>query len=138
MTNSVSTKLLKAGNLKITPIRLAVLEIIRKLKTPASAQEIQTASPSPLDYVSVYRTLKSFAEAGLVRVVDLRHGHTDYELVDQSSDHHHLVCTICGKIEEFDACLVDQIAKVALKQCPAFAQVTDHSLELFGVCRGCA
>lgn len=136
MAKSASTQLLKAANLKITPIRLAVLEIIQKLKAPASAQEIQSASPSPLDYVSVYRTVKTLAAAGLIRPVNLGHGHVDYEFIGDH-DHHHLICTNCKKMEEFDICLVKQISQTALKQCKNFATITDHSLELFGLCKKC-
>jgi Fur family transcriptional regulator, ferric uptake regulator len=131
-------ELLKRFKLKVTPIRVAVLEVLEKANHPLGISEIhKILEVSGANYVSVYRTMLAFAESGIIRTVNLRHGHTDYELVG-TVDHHHIVCVGCGKIEEFDDCGMDSLVKKVLKQNTSFKTVTDHALELFGTCNICA
>ena len=62
-----------------------------------SAQEIIDALPSRFDQATVYRTIGSLKEKGVVRQIDLRHNHAHYELTD-ARDHHHLICEACGRL----------------------------------------
>ena len=103
-----------------------------------SSQEIASRREMRgLDQVTVYRTLEAFAEKNLVRRINLGHSHADYELV-RERHHHHLVCTQCDAIEDFEGCGVDLLAAKALRQSERFASVTEHSVELFGLCKQCA
>jgi Fur family ferric uptake transcriptional regulator len=104
------------------------------LGIPEIPQEVEK---NGMNYVSVYRTVQAFADAGIIRSVNLRHGHVDYELV-RDDDHHHLVCTGCGKIEEFEDCGMDALIVSVLKRAPSFKRITDHALEFFGTCKACA
>ena len=63
-----------------------------------------------------------------------------HELAEAFSDHHHhhLVCTSCGRVEDFDGCGADRLARQALRRCRAFKSVQEHSIELFGLCYDCA
>jgi Fur family ferric uptake transcriptional regulator len=131
-------EILKRYKLKVTPIRVSVFEVLETAKYPLGIPEVHKAlENSGTNYVSVYRTMLAFAKAGIIRPVNLRHGHTDYELVS-NDDHHHIVCTGCGKIEEFEDCCMDGLIKNVLKQNHSFKAVTDHALELFGTCNTCA
>jgi Fur family ferric uptake transcriptional regulator len=128
---------LRTHHLKATPIRLEILGIFERMQAPMGIPEIHKAvEKSGMNYVSVYRTVQAFAEAGIIRSVNLRHGHTDYELV-RNDDHHHLVCTGCGKIEEFDDCGMEDLMKAVLKRTPSFRAITDHAVEFFGTCNVC-
>jgi Fur family ferric uptake transcriptional regulator len=132
------TAALRRNGLRVTPGRLAVLEVLEGLKEPASAGEIaDMMGKGSVDRVTVYRTLEAFVAGGLAREVHLRHGHVDYEST-QTSDHHHLVCSSCGYSEDFEGCEVDDLVKATLKKHPRFARVDDHSFELFGRCTRCA
>ena len=128
---------LRKHSLKVTPLRLAILSILRKSPDPVGAPEIfQQAKTAGANYVTVYRTMKTLEESGIVRRVNLRHNHADYEL--SGEDHHHLICTTCDRIEDFDGCEIENLAKCALKQSKTFATINDHALEFFGKCRDCA
>lgn len=142
--NMVSTKpmdaktLLRAHGLKVTPIRVQILAILENTDKPLGIQEIHAElKDTEAHYVSVYRTILTFTQAGIIRTVNLRHGHADYELVD-NTDHHHLVCTGCGKIEEFNDCGMDQLIASVLTHTQSFTKITDHALEFFGTCKACA
>lgn len=126
---SPEATLLRERGLKATPARLRVLSALAGLHKPAGIQELSSAANlRAMDTVTLYRALDAFMKAGLVREVNLRHGHADYELADWH--HHHAVCTSCGTVEDLDWC------PVGVAPVKRFA-VIDHALELFGLCRAC-
>ncbi len=130
--------LYRAG-MKITGPRVEILRILHEIGGPVVVPELfEIAKNRGITYVTAYRSLDAFEAAGILRKVDLRHGHADYELVDAANDHHHIVCTGCGKIEDFDGCEMDAVIKKALKGSKEFKEVSDHALELFGTCKSCA
>lgn len=102
-----------------------------------SVQEVKMGTKG-VDTVTVYRTLEAFKRVGLVAQVDLQLGRALYELKEGKSDHHHIVCVNCKKIEDFTGCDYRPIAQQALKQSKGFTKIINHSLELFGLCTLCA
>jgi Fur family ferric uptake transcriptional regulator len=128
--------LLRLHGLKATPQRLTVLSLLAKAKKPVSIAELQKKASS-LDNVTLYRSLETLVENSLARPVDLRHGHTDYELTTDREHHHHIVCEKCGAIEDFEWCPEPALEKKILKN-TSFAKLTDHSVEFFGLCKKCA
>ncbi|MEK7615040.1 MAG: Fur family transcriptional regulator [Patescibacteria group bacterium] len=133
-----SKLLLKEKNLRCTPARLAVLALFESSDHPMSSQEVVARVSRGTAYqATIYRILKSFTDLGILRTVNLRHEHVDYELA-LHSDHHHIVCTGCGKLEKFEGCDAESIAKKALKKCPSFKTINEHAIELFGLCVRCA
>jgi len=136
-TNYFPELLHKAGY-KATPGRLALLEILKAGTEPMSIQEIlKKARTASLDQATVYRILSVLEKLGAVKQVNLRHGHADYEFVDPK-DHHHIVCVVCKRVEDFTGCGAEDVAEQALKQVKSFSKITQHSLEFFGVCKKCA
>lgn len=130
-------RILRAKGMRATKSRTALFSKIASAKKPLSADELfRLLSKTPMDLVTVYRTLQSFIAAGLIRAVDLKRGYMLYEIRDEH-DHHHLVCVSCGATEDFTGCTVNMIAQAALKKSSRFADITDHSLELFGRCKTC-
>lgn len=124
---------LKKTGLKITDSRVDILSVIDTAKTPISAADIHTKKG--IDITTVYRTLETFEKAGLIRRVDLRTDTVLYESV--KNHHHHIVCTSCGVIEDFENCTVSDLSKNILKKAKRFSSIDDHSFELFGVCDTC-
>lgn len=127
---------LKKCGLKVTAIRLKVLEALSKSHRPQTIQQIIAAVPGKTFKVTIYRVLADLKEAGLVRQVDFQQPHAFFELEDPA-DHHHLVCLKCDRVEDFTGCEADRLSKKALAQSKQFAAVTSHSFELFGVCKKC-
>jgi|SRR3989344_884905 len=129
-------KLLRDNNFRSTEGRLALLSALKRSRRPLSVETLTHQVSSRLDEVNVYRALEAFAAAGILRRVDLQHGHAHYEFNDEH-DHHHIACISCGRVEDFTGCEYDKLARKALRQTHGFAKVTNHSLELFGVCNAC-
>ncbi|MES2436761.1 MAG: transcriptional repressor [Patescibacteria group bacterium] len=137
MKHDFST-ILKNKKFKVTPARVAILEVFSKECKPVNAEEIfDSVKDTKIDQVTVYRTLNSFEETGILKRVDLRKGSAYYEL-NSAQHHHHIVCTICGTIEGFDMCSVEKISKEVLNTSKKFKTISDHSLELFGSCTKCS
>ena len=90
------------------------------------------------NYVSsatVYRTLREFVDAGLLKSFQLE-GRTVYEHDYGYPQHDHLYCTRCRKLIEFQSDeLVNLRNEVAAKE--GF-RVTSHRMIIQGICRQCS
>ena len=129
--------ILRKSGYKATPSRLAILGVMKKSKSPMSAQEVIDSLPGDADQATVYRTLKSLKEKGIIKQIDLRHNHAHYELANLS-EHHHLVCMHCGRIEDVHHCGIEEIQGTVLKSSKYFSEIRQHALEFYGVCKTCA
>ena len=125
---------LRRKGLNVTRRRVDILKLLGKAHTPLSAEQMHEKLVGS-DLVTVYRTLQSFEDAGLVSKIRLGGGGARFERA--GVHHHHLVCTSCEKIEELDMPEKD-MNKAALKSSKTFSRVSAHSLEFFGLCRNCA
>ena len=52
-----------------------------------------------------------------------------------NNHHHHILCTQCGAVAEFDGCIVDSLSE-RLEQLTGF-NITDHWMEMWGLCARC-
>ena len=104
---------------------------------PKSIDEMQKSlgTKSP-DRVTLYRMMQQFYDVHLIKRIDFREGFERFEFQDHH--HHHMVCTDCGTIEEFELCEADHISEKIIKGSKKFSIINDHSLELFGICNACA
>lgn len=131
-------EILRKKGLKATPTRTAVLQVLSKSGVPLSIQDVlQKVGKEKIDQVTAYRILQTLKEVGLVRKIDLQHNRSYYEVSSQE-DHHHLVCTQCGKMEDVEGCVVEDMLDSMLKGSKQFARLTEHSFEIFGVCKECS
>jgi Fur family ferric uptake transcriptional regulator len=97
-------ELLDAAGLRKTSQRALILEIIRSGQGHLDADEIylRARKKQPrLSLSTVYRTLQTLKELGLIEEVHLDETHHHYE-IKSANEHHHLVCIGCGKVVEFE------------------------------------
>lgn len=134
---NTTSLVLKAHGLRVTPARLAILEALEASHEPLSIEAILARLPKKTaDQATVYRTLESFTEKGLVSQVVLSPERALYERA--GDDHHHIVCTRCGKIEHIALKDCTHFEKDALKASAQFKTIERHTLELYGRCKSCA
>lgn len=132
-----STSLLKQHGLKVTNPRLFLIRALMSAHAPISAEDLwRKISRYGINLTTVYRTLHSFTEKGLVKRIDLHADSVLYEFSDHH--HHHIVCTRCGIIEDFETCMMPTLTEHLIRDSCTFAQINEHSLELFGICNSCA
>ena len=133
---------LKGAGYKITEPRRSLLEAISASPGPFSADDLFKRfgrKKERLDLVTVYRSLATFVEVGILGKVELGDGILRYELRDpRGKHHHHFVCTGCRKVEPLDSCEHAEIeAQERRLGAKGYAKLS-HRLEFFGLCPACA
>ena len=128
--------ILKKTGLKLTPARNSILQIFTDKCMPLCAEDInKKLKKNDIDLVTIYRTLTSFEEAGILRKVNLNKESQYYELSEHH--HHHIICQDCGFVEKLDGCDIKKTASKLVSKSSNFKVIKDHSLEFFGVCKKC-
>lgn len=134
----VFTKYLNSKKLKVTKERKAVLEEIFRNKGHLEVEDLTSnlrKKRKRASRATIYRTLDLLVESGIVRKVDLGHGHFHYELVLDHPHHEHMICLGCGKVIEFsDKTIERTLYKICKKN--KFEQ-TSHRFQIFGYCNDC-
>jgi len=135
---NVSNQQLKSAGLKITLPRMKVLSILEAHKGKhLSAEDVYKyllEQSEDVGLATVYRVLTQFENTGLVIRHNFEGGHAVFELSD-GEHHDHLVCTKCGLIEEFIDDVIEQ-RQIGIAEKYNF-QITDHSLNIYGLCPSC-
>lgn len=132
---------LKKGGLKLTPQRLTILDVVigqegEHLTIEEINSKVKEVKPE-IGVATVYRTILLFEELGIVRKLDLNDGVYRYELnhEEELHGHHHLVCSVCGKVEEVRDDLLDSVENIIEKDYRF--RIKDHSLKFYGLCSDC-
>lgn len=129
---------LKDAGLKITLPRIKVLQILEQSRNHhLSAEAVYKAlleSGEDVGLATVYRVLTQFEAAGLVSRHNFEGGHSVFEL-SQGEHHDHLVCVKCGRVEEFVDEIIEQRQKTIAER--AHFKMTDHALNIYGICPQC-
>jgi len=137
MDNSeLSLSHLRAHGYRLTPQRLVILKALNQAGrhlTPAEIyQQVHDDLPG-LTEATVYRTLNFLAEQGLVLVAHIGHGQLVYEVADH--DHHHLICRVCGSMEEIDHQEIISLYEQFLTR--TGYQINTIHATFFGLCPDC-
>ncbi|MFW5769552.1 MAG: Fur family transcriptional regulator [Spirochaetota bacterium] len=95
--------ILRERDLKVTPQRIAVFAALHGLTTHPSADEVYHTVVEEYPNISfdtVNRTLRTFAEIGLLEIIETPEGVRRYDT--QLQPHHHIHCIHCGRIIDFE------------------------------------
>ena len=128
----------KASNLKVTPQRMAIYrELCNSTQHPtvdAMFQVVQKEFPN-ISYDTVSRTMLTFAQIGIVDLVEVFGGAKRFD-PNVTNHHHHLHCVSCGKIFDFHSDQYDNldIPDEIQKQFRVFSS----RVVLKGVCEECS
>lgn len=130
---------LKQSGLKATLPRLKILEVFQKAAQNGGVRHLSAedvykallADHLDVGLATVYRVLQQFETAGLLSRNHFEQNHAVFEL-NEGSHHDHLVCTTCGRVEEFvDAEIEARQQKIAAER--GF-RLQEHALALYGEC----
>jgi Fur family peroxide stress response transcriptional regulator len=125
----------KEKKVPLTHQRLAVYEELAGRRDHPSAESLHASLkkqyPS-LSLATVYKTLQTLAELGMVARVDSPAAQARYDAIVET--HHHAVCTACGKIEDlFDS----RLDRLPPPKTAGFVP-SGHSVHFHGLCARCA
>jgi Fur family ferric uptake transcriptional regulator len=131
-------KYLSSKNLKLTEERKVVLGEIFLHPGHLEAEDLWHSlrrKKKRASRATVYRTLDLLVDSGMVRRVDLGHGHSHFEHVLGHTHHEHMICLKCGKVIEFsDKDMEGDLSKLCKK---SGFEHTSHCFEIFGHCGKC-
>lgn len=127
---------LKSNGVRITPQRHAILAYLMESMSHPTADEIyRSLEPRfpNMSVATVYNNLKMLIEAGMVQ--ELSYGDNSSRFDADVSNHYHIVCEKCGKIEDFMYPSLEDVERTA-EEVTGF-EIHGHRLELHGICRHC-
>lgn len=134
-------ELLRSRGLRRMPSRIAVLAVLEPFDGHLSVAEIQQrivdATPPGAqrpDLATVYRTVTTLVEQGVLHALAVEGGVTTYGLA--GTPHHHAVCTRCGTIIEVPAKQLSTALEHAIEG-SSFTLSERAGLTLHGLCPDC-
>jgi len=134
MSNRDIIKILTDNNLKVTPQRTAVLEVIYTLNNHPSADYIIDYLRLKFPHIplsTVYKILDVFVAKGIITKVKTDDGVMRYDFVKEN--HHHLYCSESERIEDYYDKELDNLLENYLKKktIPNF-KIKDIRLQIGG------
>ena len=136
---TVATRLRRSGE-RYTAGRRALVDALAGADRPPSIPDL-LATTAGLAQSSAYRNLAVLERAGVVRRIATTDEFARFELTeDLTEHHHHLICTVCGGVEDFTVSRqLERTLESALAKATSgtgFA-AEHHRLDLLGTCGGC-
>ncbi len=132
-------EILKKHNLRITDCRLEVLELFVNKQKALSQKDLEDALTS-FDRVTLYRTLHSFIESGVLHKIPNDNGIASYGICfdtcspeEHQHDHVHFKCTSCGQLE----CIAEHIHLPVIKL-PTHYKSQSVDIIVNGMCASCS
>lgn len=130
---------LREAGFRLTPQRAMVLDVVYHNNGHLTADEVfervRLLSPY-VDLSTIYRTLVFLKQNGLIGELRLEGGPARFEAVRLGHEHHHAVCSGCGRMLEIDPADLNVLDSI-LRQKYGFEVNLVH-LTLSGLCAECA
>lgn len=127
----------QSGGLKVTHQRMEVFRELAGTENHPDAETIYQSVRRRVPAISrdtVYRTLATLEEQGLVHKAEIVSGRSRY---DANMDrHHHFVCTECGRVYDVYSEMLDDLP--IPRSVTAVGRVESAHVELRGICASCA
>ena len=124
----------------VTHQRQVLYEVMLGMDGHPSPEEVYVAVRQKIPAISlatVYKNIHLFVESGVLREVSMHHGSQRVEMNER--EHHHLVCSQCKAIEDFEGgdCEGGTIEVPVRGRLVGGFLVERCSVDLIGVCAKC-
>jgi Fur family peroxide stress response transcriptional regulator len=126
---------IRAAGYRVTRQRKAILDYLASADSHPSAREVfQEAKKNcpGLSLATVYNTLEALVQLGHIKVLDF--GSMDNRHETNLTPHINLMCTLCGKIQDFEEGSPIYMEQVRKK---AGFEVQGYRMEYYGICNEC-
>jgi len=120
----------------MTRQRQVILEELRRVSSHPTADEVYDLVRRQLPRMSlgtVYRNLEMLSESGVIRKLEL--GGTPRRFDGNATDHHHVRCIRCGRLE--DAAVEPSAAVENALRGVSDYDILGYRLEFIGLCPQC-
>ena len=135
---SAADNILKRNQLSITESRMKILGLFLNESGALAHADIERKAGEKFDRVTVYRTLQTFVEKGIIHSIPTADNSIRYALCkdDCADGHHHdnhvhFVCSNCQKTICLDDVTVPEV------RLPKGFTVEHHEMVVTGICADC-
>jgi Fur family transcriptional regulator, peroxide stress response regulator len=126
----------QAAGLRMTHQRLEIFRELAVAKDHPTAemlhQRLRRNIPT-LSLDTVYRTLATFAGHGLINKVETVESQARFEATH--SNHHHLICSNCKEIMDFQWSAIDEAALPV--EISSWGRIDNKNVVIYGICSKC-
>ena len=131
-------ELLRAKSLRVTRVRLGVLEVLHGAQKPMTHEEVMSILKAEYyDKASVWRVLADLESKGILQRMDMGDRIWRYELFDDCRKierlHAHFMCTDCNDV----SCLPNVELTSTKGELPANLRSKTSTIIVSGVCDAC-
>ena len=126
----------QASMIRLTTQRQIIMEELAKVKSHPTASDLYDMVRKRLPRIglgTVYRNLELMADNGMILKLEV--GGTQKRFDATTKPHYHIRCSCCGKVEDMDVTVTDDLVKAATKS--SLYQILGHRVEFTGTCPGC-
>lgn len=123
-------------DLRITPQRLEIFKKLAQMTDHPTAEKLHQRLVEQMPTLSldtVYRTLGTFVEIGLINKVETTESQAHFEV--STVQHHHLICEQCKKIIDFEWKQVEEVPLPDETQ--SLGKFERKSVVVYGTCQDC-
>lgn len=126
--------ILKEKNIKVTPQRVGVYEILRKENKHMTAEQIYEQMKRQFPTVSlatVYAVLELFQEKNLIKEIRIEFDKSYFDM--RTDHHHHFFCKRCKKTFDID---IPFCSTLKQKEIDGYL-IDDFQGYFYGICKKC-
>lgn len=138
--HEVAREQLRRSGQRYTANRRALVDVLGEAPQPLTVVEVLERAPTVVQS-SAYRNLALLERAGVVQRIVTTDDFARYELAHAiSGHHHHMVCTECGNVVDFELpeAFEDELDAVLQKAARRGRfDPADHQLDVIGTCADC-
>lgn len=131
-------EVLKRNRLSVTESRMQILSLFYNAPGALAHADIEKNTGDKIDRVTIYRTLQTFEEKGIIHTIPTADNSVKYALCREAcaeghhhDNHVHFVCTNCGKTICLEDVLVPDV------KLPAGFKPTQAQMVVNGLCKDC-
>ena len=126
----------READLRLTHQRLEVYRELAMATDHPSAEALHQRLRIKIPTISldtVYRTQATFTKHGLINQVETTESQARFE--DKCFRHHHLICSECAEIIDFQWAFIDQAPLP--EEITSWGRIDHTSIVVYGVCQKC-
>ncbi|MER3498259.1 MAG: Fur family transcriptional regulator [Chitinophagaceae bacterium] len=136
-TTTQVEEILRRNNLSVTDSRKKILNVFLSMQGAVAHRDIERKAGEKFDRVTVYRTLQTFVEKGIIHIIPTTDNSIRYAMCKDCTDGHHhdnhihFICRNCGAT----LCL-DDITNPVI-HLPSYFSAEEVEVIVKGICRNC-
>ncbi len=133
---TIIEKILSQKAVRITPMRQLLLEYLLQEQKPFGLTELENSFPKA-DRTTIYRTLKTFEEKGIIHSIYNKLGEVKYALckehctTEHIDQHPHFQCEQCKQVTCIDNLVIPKM------ELPKGYLVQEITMLIKGICSDC-